>query len=315
MNYTLPILLLISLVAACTTGVVTNNATEDGASIPDDNEIQDTNGGFNNDTNGMFDENQTGMVDNQSGMMNNETDGMMGDMMDGNQTERNLSRTGPQGTLAIGITDALVRTSNLESLMMSVDNVRVHSDDGWISLSGSSEVDLLELADDEEVALLTSESVPEGSYDAISFEISSVEVEEDTTGTQRNGSMEAVLPSSEVVLDLSFDVSENETTAVTLDFLADESVHTTTDDEFVFAPVIRATVEEDARVNEDGDTLEISGGTMAADERFEMDIEGEMNGTGIAEDAELTISGGEVMDAEEEDDDNTTDDNDTDDST
>lgn len=308
MNYTLPLVLLLYLVAACTTGIVTDNATEDDVDVID---VPDANNDTENTGNGgIFDDNETGIVD--DGMIN-ETDSNQSGMMDNETDQNNVSTTGPQGTLTVGVTDDLVNTNNLESLSVTVDNVQVRSEDGWVSLSGSSEVDLLELADEDEVALVTSEDVPEGSYDAIRFDVSSVEVIEDTIGTSDNGSREAVLPSSEIMLDISFEVSENETTAVTLDFLADESLYTTIDDEYVFAPVIRVMIEEDARVSETGGMFEVRSGTIAADERFEMDVDGMMNGTGIEEDAELTISGDEVMyaDDEEDDDDNATGDNST----
>lgn len=179
------------------------------------------------------------------------------------------------GRVVISITDGGVDVKSLNSLEMTVSQIKLHSaSEGWMTISANSQTfDLLELKNSGKLVLAASAKVAEGIYDKIRVRIDNVVVTE--KGKER---VKASLPSSEVLIDNDIHVSKNATTNATLDFIADSSVHTTSKGEFIFAPVIEIETRSNAVIEEKIDgTVEVRGGIVLSDIQVGMNLEGEMN--------------------------------------
>lgn len=193
----------------------------------------------------------------------------------------NLGALSPQqqvqnnsGRIILSVTDGGVELETLSSLEMTISQIQLHSDlEGWVTISAASQMfDLLELKNSGKLALAASAKMAEGIYDQIKVRIDDV-----TVKAKNKGAVKASLPSGEVVIDNDVRVSSNATTNVTLDFIADSSVHTTSKGEFVFTPVIDVEARNNAVVEEKLDgTVEVNGGIILSDIQVGMNLEGEM---------------------------------------
>ena len=102
--------------------------------------------------------------------------------------------------------------------------------------------------------------------------ISKVEIEK-TDGAK----VEAKLPSNELKLVGKVIVEEDETSTVTVDFVADKSIHTASDGKYVFAPVILLETRSDANAEiSEGNIVTIIGGNVISSVNAGMDVDGEI---------------------------------------
>jgi plastocyanin len=84
--------------------------------------------------------------------------------------------------------------------------------------------------------------MPEGRYTQLRLNVTSLRVFKDSR------IHEAKLPSGELKFVRGFDVRAGETTAITLDFDAEKSLHETGAGQYIFLPVIRLDITHDADV-------------------------------------------------------------------
>ena len=177
------------------------------------------------------------------------------------------------GRIVVSVTDAAADMGNVASLDMTISGVEMHSvTQGWVSVdSDSATVDLLELKASGEFVLVASADVAVDTYDQVRVMIDDV-----TVTTKDGASAEAKVPSGEIKFMGSVVVAEGETSTLSLDFLADASLHSTGDGDFIFAPVIVAESRSGAEVEVDSNNrVKINGGSVTTSVNVGMDTSGE----------------------------------------
>jgi hypothetical protein len=196
------------------------------------------------------------------------------------------------GRVVLGISDAAADMGSVSSVMVTIDSMQVHSaSQGWVTLSSTPiTYDLMKLRAENITMLLADAQIPVGVYQQIRLHISQVTV------TDANGTHDAKLPSGELKIVGDIVVAANATTTSTFDFIADESLHTTGNGQYILAPVIWVETKEDAQaeVERDG-KISIHGGRLKSHSRVGMDERGNFGaGFRIPANARITINGGSI---------------------
>lgn len=180
------------------------------------------------------------------------------------------------GTVYFSITDAAADMSTISEVEMNVDSVQLHSQsDGWVDAGDDDKsFRLLELDANGETKLYTKADVAARTYDQIRLVVDGVQVSESENGTS---SQETTLPSDEITITGNVVVEENATSSVTLDVMADQSLHVTDEGEYVFAPVISVESRSNATVTVgENDTVTVTGGNVTTDIVVGADVDGTM---------------------------------------
>lgn len=199
-----------------------------------------------------------------------------------------------EGRVVFGITDAAADMGSVTEVKVTVDEIQAHSEtEGWITISSSSQTyDLLELKNENKVVVLKDAMLKSGTYTQTRLVISKVMI------VDEEGEHEAKLPSNEVKIVGDVVVEENLSSAVTFDFIADESLHITGNGEYIMAPVIQLESRSNVNISiNSANELNISGGRVVASTKTGMDIEGKVGvGLRIPSNANLGIgSNGKVQ--------------------
>ncbi|MBI2148857.1 DUF4382 domain-containing protein [Candidatus Woesearchaeota archaeon] len=196
------------------------------------------------------------------------------------------------GRVVFVITDAAADMQAVSSLSVTVDSVKVHSaTEGWVTVSSTPKTyDLLKLKAEGSKVLLTDIQLKEGTYQQVRLDISKVFV------VDANGEHEAKLPSGELKIVGEVVVKPNTTSAVTFDFIADESLHFTGNGEYILAPVVHFETHEDADVEVKADgKVEIKAGKLKTKVNVGMDIDGNVGvGLAIGKDVDLVVDGAKI---------------------
>ncbi len=178
-----------------------------------------------------------------------------------------------QGKVVFGVTDAAGSMGDVSSVVLTVNQIQVHSEaNGWVTVSNETkQYDLLALKQSGAVSLLANANLTAGTYDQVKLTVTKVTV------TKAGVVSDAKLPSGELKLVGNIVVNADKTSSVVFDFMADKSLHTTGNGKFIFAPVIK--LRQQAGVNvamKSGDELSITGGDKEQDDDFGMDEKGDV---------------------------------------
>ena len=196
-----------------------------------------------------------------------------------------------KGKIVIGITDAAADMGTINKIEVTVDEISAHSKtEGWIILSSEDMTyDLIELRSGDKVRLVFNGEVKEDNYDQIRLDIKDVIITDD------EGKHTAKLPSGQIKIMQNFMVESDTTTAITFDFEASDSLHTTGEGTYIFAPVIRLKTNEDASVTMNSDNqISVEGGKKK-ETKVGMDVSGNVKlGVQIPANADLTVEGGKI---------------------
>ena len=177
-----------------------------------------------------------------------------------------------KGTIDVSFTDATAEMKNISEVSMKVDKVELYSATrGWVTVSSNSaEYKLLELKARGENKIYDSKKVAVDNYTKTRVTLGTVIVT-----TKDSGNKVAATPSKVFTADARVIVKADSNTSLKLDVLADKSLHTTTDAEYVFAPVINVESRSNATVSTSASGIvTISGGTVDTSSDFGMDIDG-----------------------------------------
>ncbi len=228
------------------------------------------------------------------------------------RTDSKLSINGDRITEEAGygravfmITDAAANMSAVTSVKITIDGVKVLSEQGvWTEVSTKQQTfDLLKLKSEGTPMLLADVNLTQGTYQKIRLDVSKVVV------TDVSGNHTAKLPSGELKLVgkliINESMNENLTSTVKFDFIADESLHMTGNGLYIFAPVIKletrqkATVEMERKENDDREAdfkVRITaGGKIDEDVKVSMGIDGNFGeGIKIRTDSKLSINGDRI---------------------
>ncbi|MES2224098.1 MAG: DUF4382 domain-containing protein [Patescibacteria group bacterium] len=176
------------------------------------------------------------------------------------------------GSLYVGITDATADISNVNEVNMEVKKVEVHSaTQGWVTASSDSKsYNLLTLNSEGKTELYAKAKVVAGTYDRVRVTLGDTVVK-----TKTNGDVKAYSPSNQVVMNMAVNVQKEGNTNLRLDFLADKSLHSTSDNKYVFAPVVNAESHSGAEVAVgDSNEVESTGGMKDSSVSVGVDIDG-----------------------------------------
>lgn len=180
-----------------------------------------------------------------------------------------------QGRVVFVVKDAAIASmQGATSVNITVDKVEVYSaSKGWISVSTEQKhYNLLQLKQSGSAALLADVRLPTDTYDQIRLNIRTVEVMT-TTGI----AWEAKLPSHVLKIVGRFSVAEGKTSTVSIDFLADKSLHLTGAGTYILAPVVKLETRNHADVEIKFDeSVDIKGGNIEEEKSEGMNEKGEM---------------------------------------
>lgn len=192
-----------------------------------------------------------------------------------------------KGRAVFTMTDAAANMESVSSVKMTVDSVKVHSAaEGWTTVSSSAKTyDLIELKNKNEMALLADAKLDAGTYDQVQLHISKVVV------ADAKGSHEAAMPSKDYKINGNLIVEADSTSTATFDFIAHESLHVTSEGDYVMASVVEYESKIDAEVEfESNNRVEIEGGRTTTSTKVGMDISGNVGvGLKIASNANLDV--------------------------
>jgi hypothetical protein len=198
-----------------------------------------------------------------------------------------ISQQTGSGRVVFAITDAASDMSGVTSVNVTVNQIKLHSEEkGWITVSSTPKTyDLLVLKSQGSASLLADVQVPNGTYNLVTLEISRVVV------TDASGAHDAKLPSNELKLKGEVIVRNGTTTTATFDFIADKSLHKTGNGLYILTPVVKMESREEAEVEiDDNERVQINGGRMHTNKMFGMDVEGNFEeGIRVDENARLFV--------------------------
>lgn len=192
------------------------------------------------------------------------------------QTAAAATSTAPvapaQGAIVIGITDATGAIQNVSEVSMGISKVEIYSaTQGWIALpANANSYDLLALKAKKETRVFAAAPVTPDTYTKARVTLGDIAV-----STKAGAKKKAAAITSTIDLDAAVKVNANEVTAVTLDFLADKSLHVTAKGDYVFAPVLHVTATSNAIGGVDAQGLvTVTGGNKDFDATMGSDIDG-----------------------------------------
>lgn len=176
------------------------------------------------------------------------------------------------GRVYFGITDQTADISSVSEIEMEVEKIEVKSQaEGWTTVSSDSKTyALLQLKADGKIELYDSAELEAGAYDQVRVTLGDVVVDNTT-----EGEVKAFLPSNEITFDVDVVVEKGQDSHVTLDFIADQSLHVSTTGEYVFAPVVEVESRSNTTVEVgSGNAMTVSGGTVDSKVSVGVDLDG-----------------------------------------
>jgi hypothetical protein len=155
---------------------------------------------------------------------------------------------------------------------MGISKVEIYSaTQGWIALpANANSYDLLSLKAKNETRVFAAAPVTPDTYSKVRVSLGDI-----TVATKAGAKKKATAITSTIDLEAGVKINANEVTAVTLDFLADKSLHTTAKSEYVFVPVLQVTSTSNAIGGVDAQGLvTVTGGNKDFDATMGTDIDG-----------------------------------------
>lgn len=196
-----------------------------------------------------------------------------GFMLFGNTTNDGEPAQG-EGRVYFSITDAAANMEAVSEVRLEIDSIELYSEvKGWTRASVQNDnFALLELRDSGTLKLAGQVNAAADTYNQVRLKLDSVTVEE-TSGEAK----QATLTSNQLTFDVNVDVREQEDSHVTIDVLADKSLHTSEEGEYVFAPTVLIESRAGATVSVDSSqNVSVSGGSVTANTTFGSDLNGEV---------------------------------------
>lgn len=183
------------------------------------------------------------------------------------------SSTGERVVFAV--TDKAASLTGMSSVIISVENLWVrHEKLGWreVSLGSPKSYNLLELSQNGTLKLLQDARLPAGNYTEVHLRLGAALTVIPNVGSPQT----ARLLSPDIKFAGRFSAKSKDTAVVYWDFLLDKSLHVTTGNSYIFAPVVRFQSRNDAIVEiTSKQNVKVGGGSSS----FTMDVGIDENGT------------------------------------
>lgn len=182
---------------------------------------------------------------------------------------------GGKGNLYVSVKDQTAAIAGVSEVEMEIKKVELYSAaDGWTTVSGENETyPLLAMKASGEARLYAQAEVDAKVYDRIRVTLGDTNVK-----TSGNTSVKAVLPSNHVVINSDVNVTAGESTNLTLDFMADRSLHVAKGGgKYIFTPTVNAQSRSGATVTVTGEDTKIvttTGGRLDSNVNVGVDLEG-----------------------------------------
>jgi hypothetical protein len=197
------------------------------------------------------------------------------------------------GDVVFAISDAAADMGDISKIEVTVNQIRVRAEGGaWTTVSTETQTfDLLQLREMATAQLMTQTQLQTRNYDMVEMNLSRVMV------TDGSGTHEAMMINNRLQMECMLEVQTNTMTTANFDFIANESLHETTEGQYVFAPVIALQTRTQAQVQiRNNNEVDISGGTVRTNAQICMNISGQMGeGLEIQTNAQLQISAGNII--------------------
>lgn len=177
-----------------------------------------------------------------------------------------------EGRVYFSITDDTADIQSVNEIEMEIEEIEVRNQaQSWTTISSNSKTyPLLALKANGKIELYNANNIDVGVYDQVRITLGDVVVDSETEGR-----VDATLPSEEITFDVNVVVNDGADTHVTLDFIADQSLHTTTEGEFLFAPVVEVESRSNTQVEVGSDNaVTVSGGAVDSQVSVGVDIDG-----------------------------------------
>ena len=150
------------------------------------------------------------------------------------------------GRVVFAIKDKAANLDDIRSIFLTAASVKIHHlTKGWITISNSAkEFDLLEIKKSGSLGLLSDTYLEADSYNQFWLTITKVNV------LKLDGSTLTVkLPSQNIIFPVFSKVVKGENMVVVFDFDVEKSLHITTDNMYLFLPVVEASIQNTAYIN------------------------------------------------------------------
>ena len=176
------------------------------------------------------------------------------------------------GKVYVTVSDVSADIQNVNDIAMTIGKVELHSaTQGWVTVSSAPRsFNLLTLKASGKAELAGSANIAADTYDQTRATINKVQVKTKNAGTKT-----AVLVSKTLTIKGDVVVRAKESSRVNLDVKASNSLHTATNGDYVFAPVVVLESRHSADVNVQSDnSVVVSGGTLDVNTEVGTDISG-----------------------------------------
>ena len=176
------------------------------------------------------------------------------------------------GSLYVSVTDATLDINNISEIDMEIEKVEVYSEEkGWVTISDDSKIyPLLALKDSGKAKLHGWKDIDAGTYSRVRVTLGDTNVR-----TKAGSTIKVVIPSSQVVSNSTVVVNGNEKSHITLDFLADRSLHIAAGNKYIFTPVINSEARSNAQIAVASDEMvTVSGGKVDSQTKVGVDLQG-----------------------------------------
>ena len=177
------------------------------------------------------------------------------------------------GRIVFSVTDAAANLNNINSVNLTISEVELQSAQrGWVTLSTTPKTfDLLELKESGLAQLLVDTDIPADTYNQIRLQVDKAMVT-----AEGQSETAAKLPSNTIKIVGKVQVNADTTSSIVLDFLLDQSLHTTGSGQFILLPVIKVDGATNADVEIDAqNSVKVKSGQKGLQLTVGTDISGE----------------------------------------
>ncbi len=184
-----------------------------------------------------------------------------------------VAPTATMGRVIFTITDDAIALETIESIVITVNELSVHSPKkGWVTISKTPQYfDLLALHEKGTNALFADLIMTPDTYDQVRFAVGKIVI----ANKEGLKNVEAKLPSNTLTFNTKLLVEKGKTSAVTLDIISSKSLHQTGSGTIMFLPVIGIHAQHGiANVQALGGDVEFIGGLTDFDQSWGMDETG-----------------------------------------
>ncbi len=196
-----------------------------------------------------------------------------------------------KATVFFGITDKATSLENVTSVLISIDEISIHSNNGWKNITSDQKIfDLYKLKGLNLSELFSLAMLEQDSYDQISIRFSNAVV-------FRNGIAEtSFLAGNSINFPVDLKLSRNNYVVI-FDFILDSSLHETIENQLVFLPVVKLIINKADKVDLSSDRiLRMNGVRQIFSKQFGLDEKGVARlGMGVSEGTELFFDNGKLI--------------------